>query len=88
MNTYTIQTPIWYGKIKRRCIGIAEFRLPCIVNIAYKDKYGNIIYPNDYRVTTAFAQKYPTKTVGNSIVLRVIPIADLPIDKRRTNEVN
>ena len=36
INEYTIHEPIWDGGTKERAIGIAEFRLPCIVDIDYK----------------------------------------------------
>ena len=34
ISKYTIKEPIWDGGTKQRAIGIAEFRLPCVVDIA------------------------------------------------------
>ena len=77
MNKYTINKPIWDGGYKERCIGIAEYRLPCIVDISYKDKNDNLVYPNKYMVTSDFAKKFDKKKVGSSIEVRVIPISKL-----------
>ena len=76
MNKYTISKPIWDGGFSERCIGIAEFRLPCIVNISYKDKLGNLVYPDKYIIKQSEAKKYPLKTISN-ISLRIIPISKL-----------
>jgi len=77
MNKYTISKPIWDGGYKERCIGIAEFRLPCIVDISYTDKHDNLVYPDKYVVTRDFAQKFDKKKVGASMEVRVIPISKL-----------
>ena len=77
MNKYTINKPIWDGGYKERCIGIAEYRLPCVVDISYKDKNDNLVYPNKYMVTSDFAKKFDKKKVGSSIEVRVIPISKL-----------
>ena len=76
VNKYTISKPIWDGGFNERCIGIAEFRLPCIVNISYKDKFDNLVYPDKYIIKQSDAKKYPIKTIGN-ITLRIIPISKL-----------
>ena len=76
MNKYTISKPIWDGGFNERCIGIAEFRLPCIVNISYKDKFDNLVYPDKYIIKQSDAKKYPIKTIG-SVTLRIIPISKL-----------
>ena len=76
MNKYTIAKPIWDGGTKQRAIGIAEFRLPCLVNISYEDKHGNLIYPNKYIVTKEKARKYPIKVLG-PVKVRIIPISEL-----------
>ena len=76
MNKYTIGKPIWDGGFSERCIGIAEFRLPCIVNISYKDKLGNLVYPDKYIIKKSDVKKYPIKTISN-VSLRIIPISRL-----------
>ena len=43
ISKYTIKEPIWDGGTKQRAIGIAEFRLPCLVTIDYEDKHGNAL---------------------------------------------
>ena len=87
MNKYTISKPIWDGGYKERCIGIAEFRLPCVVDISYTDKHDNLVYPDKYLVTREFAQKFDKKKVGANVELRVIPVSKLekyeePKDKK------
>ena len=76
MNKYTIAKPIWDGGTKQRAIGIAEFRLPCLVSISYRDKHDNLVYPNQYIVTKEKARKYPIKVLG-PVKVRVIPISEL-----------
>tara|TARA_R110000744_G_scaffold40374_6_gene91610 strand:+ start:7015 stop:7431 length:417 start_codon:yes stop_codon:yes gene_type:complete len=76
MNKYTISKPIWDGGFSERCIGIAEFRLPCIVKISYKDKFDNLVYPDTYIVKKSEVKDCPIKTIG-SISLRIIPISKL-----------
>lgn len=80
MNRYTINQPIWDGGYKERCIGIAEFRLPCIVDISYRDKHGNIMFPDNYMVTLEQARKYDLKNISGAfgnMSLRIIPISKL-----------
>ena len=78
MNKYTISKPIWDGGYKERCIGIADFRLPCIVDISYVDTHGNRIYPDRYLITKKMAKDYDIKKVGN-ISLYIIPISKLQV---------
>ena len=77
MNNYTIKTPIWHGGKKTRAIGIAEFRLPCIVNISHKDKYGNLTYPGTFKIKKSDVEMYDRQVLRNSIKLVIIPIEDL-----------
>ena len=77
MNRYTIHEPIWDGGYQERAIGIASFRLPCIVNIDYKDKENKLIYPNKYIVTKEFASEFNIKTFKNNLKLIIIPISKL-----------
>ena len=79
MNRYTVHTPIWHGTSKVRSIGIAEFRLPCIVTIDWKNKDGDRVYPNDYIVTEEFGTQYPIKRLPTGVQLRIIPIKDLEL---------
>ena len=77
MNRYTIHEPIWDGGYQERAIGIAPFRIPCIVDINYKDKENNLIYPDKYIVTKEFAMNFKTKTFKNNLKLVIIPISKL-----------
>tara|TARA_R110002020_G_scaffold145780_1_gene320012 strand:- start:604 stop:1050 length:447 start_codon:yes stop_codon:yes gene_type:complete len=77
MNKYTISKPIWDGGYNERCIGIAEFRLPCIVDISYRDKHDNLVYPDKYMITPKFAHGFDKKKVGGTTELRIIPISKL-----------
>jgi len=74
-----IRAPIWNGG--KRCIGIADYRLPhenSIVEIAigYTNKEGMKIYPNKFYVDKAKLIKYPVMHVKDT-KLYIIPIADL-----------
>ena len=50
INKYTIHEPIWDGGTKERAIGIAEFRLPCIVDIDHKNSEGKKTFPHKYMI--------------------------------------
>jgi len=74
---YEIRTPIWDGGDGQRSIGVALFRVPCLVDITYKDSTGERLYPDTYNITKEFASKYPVRKYGGSPELYVIPIKDL-----------
>jgi hypothetical protein len=76
-----IKTPIWNGGDGRRAIGVATFKVPCMVEIIYKDSTGERLYPDRYRVTKEFASNYPIKQYGKSPNLYVIPIDELNKEK-------
>ena len=76
-NEYTIHEPIWDGGNKQLAIGIAEFRLPCLVDIDYKDGKGNTPFPYKYKISKEFAKQFKTQIVGNDIKLRIIPVSRL-----------
>lgn len=79
----SIKEPMWNG----RYVGLAEYRLGVTeteVEILYKDKEGNRIYPHVYTVKTDDVKKYSQmKLKNNGIVLRMVPIADLKIKGER-----
>jgi hypothetical protein len=75
-SQYKINKPIWNGYTNRREIGIAEYRLPCYLEIGYTDRFGNKMYPHKYPITKDFASNYPVK-VQKTTALRIIPINDL-----------
>ena len=72
-RTFKIRTPIW----KTRSVGLAEYKLADInyVEILYKDKQGQRVYPNKYKISREEILKYPKQFVG--VDLRIIPIKDL-----------
>lgn len=77
MNNYNIKTPIWDGGKKTRAIGIAEFRLPCIVTISHKDKHGNLSYPGKFKLEESDVELYDRQVLRNSMKLVIVPIDDL-----------
>tara|TARA_B100001175_G_C18910783_1_gene357680 strand:- start:134 stop:388 length:255 start_codon:yes stop_codon:yes gene_type:complete len=77
MNNYNIKTPIWDGGKKTRAIGIAEFRLPCIVTISHKDKDGNLSYPGKFKLEESDVESYDRQVLRNSMKLVIVPIDDL-----------
>jgi hypothetical protein len=71
-----IKAPIW----KSRSIGIADYKIRCgdnLVRITYRDKGGNLLYPNTYNISGDRARTYPIQTIREGVDLRIIPIADL-----------
>ena len=79
MKKYTIKEPIWATK----SVGIADYRLTddLLVDISYKDKAGNVLFPGEFLVKKDVAKTYPiqelrTSPVG-SLKLHIIPINDL-----------
>ena len=77
ISKYTIHEPIWDGGTKERAIGIAEFRLPCIVDIDHKNSEGKKTFPHKYMISTEFAKQFRTQIVNNDIRLRIIPVSRL-----------
>ncbi len=80
MNKITIQTPMWkHGG----SVGIADRNFTkqgVLIEIAYKDKYGNRLYPHTYKVTKEKADSCERMYVGkNNLALRVIPISEMEV---------
>ena len=75
MKEYTIKEPIW----ATRSIGIADYRLTddLLINISYKDKSGNVLYPGKFLVRKDIAKTYPTQRLKENLNLYIIPIDDL-----------
>jgi len=76
MNKYEIKEPIW----KTRSIGIASHRLKkdLLVDIVYRNKEGERVYPDTYIVRKDSVDKYPSQDIkGNKIYW--IPINDLEV---------
>lgn len=73
-QTIKIRTPIW----KTRSVGIADFRLDgdvVRVEILYKDKSGNRVYPGIYEMEVERVTKYHIQRV-RGVNLHIIPIRD------------
>ena len=80
IHQYNIGTPMW----STQSIGLSESRINrhqiLDVSILHKDAYGNRTFPDKYRITKKFAEKYPKRTFKNMREqMYVIPIDDLPV---------
>ncbi len=75
-NLLKIREPIWLSK----SIGIASKRLfaDLEIDILYKDKHGNRVYPATYKITKEKAKTYPFRYIGRNRIY-IIPIKDLEI---------
>jgi len=75
VKKYTIKEPIWATK----SIGIADYRLTddLLVDISYKDKEGNVLYPGEFLVKKDIAKTYPIQRIKGNLNLHIIPINDL-----------
>jgi hypothetical protein len=73
-----INQPIWK---KPESVGIKKSIIieDIEVEISYKDKNGNKIFPHIYQMTKVKALIYPTKIFGNTPELVIIPIQDFDI---------
>lgn len=78
-NKLKIKEPIWISK----SIGIAEKRAfaDLEIEIMYKDKYHNRVFPATYFITKEKIITYPTKYCGKT-KLYIVPIADLQIKEK------
>ena len=80
VHEYNIGTPMWSSQ----SIGLSESRINrhqiLDVSILHKDAYGNRTFPDKYRITKKFAEKYPKRIFKNMREqMYVIPIDDLPV---------
>ena len=80
VHEYNIGTPMWSSQ----SIGLSESRINrhqiLDVSILHKDAYGNRTFPDKYRITKKFAEKYPKRMFRNMREqMYVIPIEDLPV---------
>ncbi len=62
ISYYEIKKPIWNGGYDERQIGLAPGRLAGInelrINISYRNKNGDLIYPNTFSISPKFFHKY------------------------------
>ena len=75
MKEYTIKEPIWATK----SVGIADYRLSddLLVDISYKDKSGELLFPGKFLVKKDIAKTYPIQRLKGNLNLHIIPIKDL-----------
>lgn len=78
----TIMFPIW----GTQSIGVAkrDIRGDMIIEIVYRNKYGDKVYPDTYFIKKAKALSYPTKVFptkngGFTPPLKIIPINELEV---------
>ena len=83
-----IEHPMWKGDnaFDKRCIGIADFRLPgegrtAEITIKHKRKTGEYVYPSIYQMDVKDIIKYPAEYVGHkkNVKVYIVPIKDLKI---------
>jgi len=79
-NKLKIKEPIWIS----RSIGIAAKRAfaDLEIEILYKDKYGNRVYPGIYKITKEKIIQYPFRYIGKNRIY-IVPIKDLTIIKEK-----
>lgn len=77
-NKLKIKEPIWIS----RSIGIAAKRAfaDLEIEILYKDKYGNRVFPGIYKITKEKIITYPYRYIGGNRIY-IVPIKDLTIIK-------
>ena len=80
MNKLNIKIPIW----KNKAVGIAERLLndDVEINILYKDKNGNRLYPATYIAKKELVKKFPVQFI-RGIKLHIVPIAKLKIKENK-----
>ena len=77
-NKLKIREPIWISK----SIGIASKRAfaDLEIEITYKDKAGNRVYPATYKITKEKIITYPCRYIGKNRI-HIVPIKDLIVIK-------
>lgn len=77
-NILKIKEPIWIS----RSIGIAAKRAfaDLTIEILYKDKIGNRVYPASYFITKEKIITYPFRYIGKNRIY-IVPIKDLTVIK-------
>jgi hypothetical protein len=80
MNKLNINIPIW----KTKSVGIADRLLndDVEINILYKDKNGNRLYPATYTAKKELVKKFPVQYI-RGIALHIVPIAKLKIKESK-----
>ncbi len=78
MEKVEIKSPIWNGELKKRCVGIADFRVKgdMEVHITYARKDGTRTYPNPFRVSYVKVRSCPIQH-WKGINLYIVPIDEM-----------
>jgi len=86
MKRITIKEPIW----SKKAIGIATWKVTdnLIISISYVNKHGIRIFPYDYFIEKEKVIKYPIMQLKNNVTVYIVPIKDLKIYKKETNNKN
>lgn len=79
-NKLRIKEPIWIS----RSVGVAAKRAfaDLTIEILYKDKYGNRVYPSLYKIAKEKIITYPYRYIENNRIY-IVPIKDLTIVKEK-----
>ena len=79
-NKPKIKEPIWISK----SIGVAAKRVfaDLEIDIMYKDKYGNRVFPATYKIAKEKIITYPYRYIGGNRIY-IVPIDDLTIIKEK-----
>jgi hypothetical protein len=79
-NKLKIKEPIWIS----HSIGIASKRTfaDLEIEILYKDKIGNRVFPGTYKITKEKIITYPFRYIGKNRIY-IVPIKDLTIIKEK-----
>jgi len=78
MEKLYIKVPIW----SKMAVGIRTNYLEksdCLVEIIYKDQFGNRVYPGIYLAKREKAKDYEIQAINNKVSLIIFPIKDLEI---------
>ena len=75
---FKIEEPIW----KNKAVGLNVNKIEAenLVEVVWKDKQGERLYPFTYKITGARAKTYPTMMIpGKGVRVYVVPIVELEI---------
>ena len=80
INTIKIREPIWWNK----SVGLAVDKLTDItrIEILFRDKLGNRVFPHPYIITKEKALRYSSESAkrNSKVELKIVPISALTIE--------
>jgi hypothetical protein len=77
-----IKEPVW----KNRSVSVAKTKVPCVVEIAYRDKAGNVVFPHKYFLSTETAVTKGISTSAGGTPCWNVRIDDLEIMEFRNRK--